>query len=197
MKNLNSESGSFYVDDCGIAQRFEPADDNPFHNEEIEIESNFIYTTQKSIRTFVVPEGVKGFVSDFMRYTRVLERFELPEGLLGIGNNTFDYDAEYNCVFANCILPAVVIPESLTEIGMFAFGHSHIDSLQLPKSLHSPYGRQFKDSYIGTLILPNAWKDRVELGEYNELCLKGQWFDNEKFGYLRWPSTMIGNMMFF
>ena len=73
-KVLNSESGTFYVDDHSIVQRFEPANNNPFVDEETEIESNYTYTTHKSIRTFIVPEGVKGFVSGFMRGVRIVDR---------------------------------------------------------------------------------------------------------------------------
>jgi len=85
----------------------------------------------------------------------------------------------------------------VTEIGIFAFGHSHIETLQLPESLHSPYGRQFKDSYIGTLLLPKEWKSGVTLGKDGRLQLNGWWFDDEKYGYLRWPSTAIGNLDFY
>ena len=147
---LKSESGTFYIDEYGIAQRFEPSVDNPFIEEGTKKECNYTFTTNKSIRTFVVPKGVKGFVSDFMRNMHVIER-----------------------------------------------GHSHIENLQLPESLQSPYSRQFKDSYIGTLRLPKEWRDSVVLGEYNELLLQGQWFDNNKYGYLRWPSTTIGTLEFY
>ena len=195
---LKSESGSFFIDDKGIVQRFEPASDNPFIKEETEKDANYTFKTNKSIRTFIVPEGVKGFVSDFMRDMRVIERFEFPEGLLSIGNHTREItDIDAHCVFADCILPAVVIPDSVKEIGAFAFGHTYINSIQLPESLHSPYGRQFKDSYIGTLILPKEWKDGVSLGKYGELQLTGWWFDNDKYGYLRWPSTYIENLEFY
>ena len=147
---LKSESGTFYIDKYGIAQRFEPSVDNPFIEEGTEKECNYTFTTNKSIRTFVVPKGVKGFVSDFMRNMHVIER-----------------------------------------------GHSHIESLQLSESLQSPYSRQFKDSYIETLRLPKEWRDSVVLGEYNELLLQEQWFDNNKYGYLRWPSTTIGTLEFY
>jgi len=193
---LTSESGTFYVDDKGVVQRFIPADDNPFVDEEIEVTSNYTYMTYKSIRTFIVPKGVKGFISSFMRHTRVLERFELPDGLLSLGNNSFDINTGCNCVFANCILPTVVIPESVKEIGIFAFGHSHIDCLQLPKTLHSPIGRQFCDSFIGTLRLPKEWEHGVSLVE-SVLRFSGRLLDNEKYGYLRWPGTIVGDLKFY
>ena len=193
---LKSESSSFYVDKNGIVQRFEPAGDNPFFEEETKHYDNYTYKTRKSIRTMIIPDGVKGFVSDFMRGVRVTERFELPEGLERIGNNSFDINIEEHCVFANCILPSVVIPRSVKEIGNFAFGHSHIESLQLPASLHSPYGRQFKDSHIGLLRLPNEWKNMVSLNDNGHLNVNGA-MDTEIFGYLRWPSTYVGKLVFY
>lgn len=194
---LYSESGTFYIDCQGIVQRFEPATDNQFIEEETEIEVIYKYTTHRSIHTFIVPEGVKGFDSGFMRGTRVIDRFELPEGLFSIGNNLFGQDSECNCVFANCILPKVIIPESVKEIGLYAFGHSHIDSIQLPKSLQSPYGRQFKDSFIGTLVLPKEWEDNVSIEGKGSLRLNGDMFYDEKYGYLRWPSTRVLNLKFY
>lgn len=184
---LNSESGSFFIDDKGVALRFEPSSDNSFIEEETTIKANYTYDTYKSIRTFIVPMGVKGFATDFMRGFRVVERFELPESLTCIGENCF----------ANCILPEVVIPQSVHEIGIFAFGHSHIGTLQLPATIQSPYGRQFKDSHIGVLRLPKEWDNNVVLGKFNDLRLDDQWLDNEKYGYLRWPSTYIENLEFY
>ena len=190
---LTSESGTFFIDRNGIVQQFEPAGDNPFIEEEAEFNDNYTYTTHKSIRSIVIPNGVKGFTSDFMRGVRVTERFELPEGLISIGNNSFDIDTKVSCVFANCILPSVVIPQSVQEIGVFAFGHTHIESLQLPDTLRSPYGRQFKDSYIGTLRLPNEWKGLVLLDKSNKLCVADS-LDSDSFGYLQWPSTHVENL---
>ena len=193
---LESESGSFFIDKNGSAQHFEPAKDNPFYNEETEHNDNYTFKTDKSIRTLVVPNGVRGFVSDFMCDVGVTERFELPEGLERIGNNSLDINIEEHCVFANCILPSVVIPRSVKEIGNFAFGHTYIESLQLPDTLRSPYGRQFKDSYIGTLRLPNEWKGLVSLDKYNRLCVDDS-LDSDFFGYLRWPSTHVERLEFY
>ena len=186
-KALYSESGRFHIDNHGILQRFEPVCENLFVDEETEMGDNYSYVTQKSIRSFIVPEGVKGFVDGFMRSVRVVDRFVLPDTFERIGE----------CCFADCILPSVVIPSSILTIGDFAFGHTHIDILQLPQTLHSPYGRQFKDSYIGTLRLPKEWKDSVTLGEHNELRLQGPWLDQDEYGYLRWYSTKIGNLEFY
>lgn len=196
---LTSESGTFYVDDGGIVLHFEPSEDNPI-KEEI-VDEPYAYdgfVVKKSIKHLIVPVGVKGFVSDFMRGIRVLERFSLPDGLLNIGNNTHEVVAkDAHCVFAECILPTVVVPESVKELGLFAFGHTRIECLQLPESLHSPYGRQFKDSTIGILRLPKEWKECVSLDKNGRLHLTGVWFNDDKYGYLRWPSTHVEKLEFY
>lgn len=183
-KYIESPSGKFLIDENGIALSFEPSEDNEYIVEE----------TDKSIRTLIVPKGVKGFASDFMRGVRVIEKFELPDGLLSIGDNSFDFVHGQHCVFANCILPSVNIPKSVNEIGVFAFGHSRIEILQLPSTLHSPYGRQFKDSYIETLFLPKEWENIAYLDEDNRLVIE---LDSVNYGYLRWPSTTVGKLTFY
>ena len=192
---VESQSGKFLVDKEGIALSFEPSKDNELIIEDTEFQKNYYANKiSRTIRTFIVPEGVKGFVSEFMRHTRVIEKFKLPNSLLSIGNNSFDIGNEIYCVFANCILPSVSIPESVKEIGNFAFGHSLIDTLQFPPSLRSPYGRQFKDSHIGTLILPKEWENTVSL---NEDCSLNVALDHENFGYLWWPSTRVEKLIFY
>ena len=193
-KYIESSSGRFLVDNNGIALSFEPSEDNEYIIEETELNAYNQHHPNKSIKTLIVPKGVKGFASEFMREVRVIEKFELPDGLLSIGNNSFDFEHSQHCVFANCILPSVTIPDSVKEIGNFAFGHSHIEALQLPSSLRSPYGRQFKDSYIGTLVLPKEWEDIACLDEYERLKIE---LDNVNYGYLHWPSTAVDKLMFY
>ncbi len=196
MQSLINESGNFYIDNQGILQCFEPSCDNPFIEEETYIRQNFSYITYKTIRTLIIPEGVKGFVSGFMRGVKVVERFELPEGLESIGKISYRYENNQSCVFADCILPSVVIPESVGMIGDFAFGHSNINTLQLPDSLCSKYGRQFKDSYIGVLRLPYEWKNFVSLNKNGALEREGE-LTTTCYGYLRWPSTRVGMLEFY
>ena len=194
-KYIESSSGRFLVDNNGIALSFEPSKDNEYIIDDIEFEKNpYANMISRTIRTFIVPEGVKGFVSEFMRDTRVIEKFKLPNSLLSIGNNSFDIGNEIYCVFANCILPSVTIPDSVKEIGNFAFGNSRIETLQLPSSLRSPYGRQFKDSYIGTLVLPKEWENIAYFNEHNRLVIE---LDKVNYDYLVWPSTAVGKLMFY
>ena len=193
-KYLESPSGKFFIDENGIALSFEPSKDNELIVEDTELHENYNYYTNKSIRTFIVPKGVKGFVSEFMRGVRVYEKFELPDGLSSIGDVSLDFEHSQHCVFADCILPSVAIPGSVKEIGAFAFGHSRIETLQLPSTLHSPYGRQFKDSYIETLFLPKEWENIAYLDEDNRLVIE---LDSVNYGYLRWPSTTVGKLTFY
>lgn len=194
---LESESGLFFINSEGVLEHFEPSSNNLFVDEVTEIRRNYTFTTYKSIRTLIVPKGVKEFQSDFMRGVKVIERFELPEGLLSIGNNGNSCGKSSTCVFSNCILPEVVVPQSVQEIGDFAFGHSYINVLQLPVTLRSKYGRQFKDSYIKTVKLPNEWKDFVVLRENKTIMFHADNHDCESYGYLNWCTTEVENLEFY
>ena len=155
MNCLTSESGRFYLDEFGIAQRFEPADGNVF-------DESYDGFCSRHVDTLIVPCGVKGFCDQFMRSVHVRVKFELPQGLVEIGNDEdFLSGNDVGCVFANCTLPSVSIPESVQKIGRFAFGNSHIGTLQLPLIRCRPYARQFKGSHISVLRLPNALRDLV------------------------------------
>lgn len=193
---LESISGKFYVDERGIMYHFEPSIDNDYVIEETECEYNYIFHTHKSIRTFIVPEGVIGFASEVLRYTRVVEKFELPDGLSYIGNNS---NKEYgsNYVFVDCILPSVTIPESVKEFGLYAFGYTHIDTLMLPNSIRSPYLRQFKDSHIGTLMIPSEWKDFLDIRNHNGFNHLMPVSNDEYLGFLCWHNTAIDKLMFY
>ena len=148
----------------------------------------------KSIKTLIVPKGVKGFASEFMRGVRVIEKLEFPDGLLSIGNNSFDFEHSQHCVFADCILPSVSIPDSVKEIGVLAFAYTNFETLQFPSAIHSTYGRQFLNSNIGTLMLPKEWENTAYLDEHNRLVIE---LDSVNYGYLHWPSTAVDKLMFY
>ncbi len=192
---LESESGLFLLDGRGFAYSFEPAASNPFVEETGSVNSNYIIETSASIRTFIVPDGVKGFGNNFMRGSRIIGKIELPNSLVSLGTG-FSNDNPCHCVFANCVLPTVKLPNSLHEIGIFAFGHTYIEELYIPKNLRSSYGRQFKDSYIGTLYLPKAWEKDAHLNRNGDLKASFISFEGE-WGYLCWPSTKIGELKFY
>lgn len=67
---LKSESGLFYTDGNGIVQRFEHAGVNPFFDEDIEKTDNYTYKTQKSTRSIVIPNGVRGNGKIWCRWGR-------------------------------------------------------------------------------------------------------------------------------
>jgi len=192
---IENESGRFEIDEQGMVYKFLPSNSNPFIEEITTIKENYFFETRASIRTLIVPFGVKGFRGHFLRGIRVVERFELPESLVSIGSCDSKHDS-YSCVFADCILPTVKLPYSLREIGGFAFGHTHINCLYIPESLKSPYERQFKDSYIGTLYLPKAWEKEAHLNRNGDLKASFISFEGE-WGYLCWPSTKIGELKFY
>lgn len=116
---------------------------------------------ENAMKTLVIPEGVKGFVSDFLCHWAVTEKFVLPESLQFIGGADVysdGSDSPHN-VFAGCYLPEVVLPGRLQCLGFFAFGRSHIRKLIVPPTVKSPYLRQFKDSTIEELYLSKSALD--------------------------------------
>jgi hypothetical protein len=193
-KYIDSSSGRFLVDNNGIALSFEPSEDNEYIIEETELNTYNQHHPNKSIKTLIVPKGVKGFASEFMRGVRVIEKLEFPDGLLSIGNNSFDFEHSQHCVFANCILPSVTIPDSVKEIGVLDFAYTNFETLQFPSAIHSTYGRQFLNSNIGTLMLPKEWENTAYLDEHNRLVIE---LDSVNYGYLHWPSTAVDKLMFY
>lgn len=193
-KFLESESGVFHIDNEGMLTSFQPSADNPIVEEKIEEPLAYYgYLIKKSIGHLVIPKGVRSFVDDMFRGITVKERLELPEGLISIGN--IDSNGNYRgCVFSHSVLPEVIIPESVKELGTFAFGGSHIDYLRIPSGIKSPGLRQFKDSCIGTLCLPKEWKDTFFLKnsflekKNIQLCFGLSW--SETHGYLTFDSTI-------
>lgn len=180
LKCLTSESGLFYVDAVGAVWRFESAVDNPFMDTVEDLGHSvhllgfhpffdgFRGKWHKTIRTLIIPQGVTEFCEGFMRGVHVLERFELPKGITRFGFNGF------GCVFAECRIPFVVIPETVQELGCFCFGNSLIHRLRLPLLNRCKYERQFKGSTIEVLELPSVFKGCVRIDEWNslEFCRK-------------------------
>lgn len=85
----------------------------------------------------------------------------LPNTLTEIG----DY------AFVRCSLPKVYIPQSVRKIGEFAFGECRIETLKIySESLKAKYGRQFKDSIIDNLYIPDGSVKKLrEMKNWNVL----------------------------
>ncbi|MEZ3591322.1 MAG: leucine-rich repeat domain-containing protein [Muribaculaceae bacterium] len=105
---------------------------------------------ENAVKSLIVPDGVKGFADEFLRGWAVTESFILPNTIKSIEGNNI------GCVFADCYLPEVKLPESTICLGTFAFGHAYIRKLVVPLSVKSEYRRQFKDTTIEELYLPKA-----------------------------------------
>lgn len=140
---LCNESGTFYVDKLGVLQDFCCSPENNA--------DTCSACDTKKLYTLHIPEGVTVLKEEAFRGYTVLYKMTLPDSLLLMGTG-------HGCVLANCRLPDVVIPGKLKFLGTFAFGHSGMRSLRIPKGLKSEYARQFKHSGIGTLYLPEEFR---------------------------------------
>ena len=167
MKTITNETGTFTIDDNGVLKNYQSAEDNQ--------------VTENVWCCLDIPEGVKVIPENMFRRCHVQERLTFPNSLRVIGTGD-------GCTFANSKLPHVELSEALEELGDFAFGHSSIRSVRIPKGLRSIYNRQFKGSSIGTLYLPEEFRaDDTPRG----FCEKYEW-GKEQYGYIR--SMLVNNV---
>ncbi len=179
---LWSESGKFIIDRNGQLINFEP-DPAIFVEEKTHLSGNYEYSTLYTIHNLIIPEGVKSFASDSFRSYKVTGSLILPQSLESIGTESIAFgDSGQVCVFANCILSKVTIPNNVKELGNFAFGHTYIEELVLPDSIRSTYLRQFKDGHVKRLVMPEIYRE----------IPKG-----EEFGWLVWCSTQVDEIIYY
>ena len=125
-----------------------------------------------------IPEGITVLSTDFDFNNYTIEEVTFPKSLRVIGSG-------YGGAFANSRLPHVELPDTLEVLGDFVFGASTMDSLRIPKELKSEYARQFKESRIGTLYLPEEFRSNNPRIRF---CGKHE----EQYGYIR--SMLVNNV---
>lgn len=154
-----SESGVFLCDGNDIVQEFIPSESNVI-NDGVSVETEYDGTVkyENALRSLIVPDGVRGFCSHFLRGWAVSECVRFPDTLQEIGR-CYSFRLEDNrrnriCVFADCCLPEINIPSSVSHIGTFAFGNSRIRKLVMNGIPECDYLRQFKDARIEEISFP-------------------------------------------
>lgn len=159
LHRLESPSGLFWVDFKGTILALEPFGNN-LYIEPQKIDNPWqLYKTKDIIHleTLIVPEGVKQFPAEFIRRYHIDSKIIFPSTLEAIGDIKWDdKHSECHSVLADTHLPEVIIPKSVTMIGTFAFGNSHIKKLVFENIISSEYARQFKDSRIDELVIPKT-----------------------------------------
>lgn len=141
--------------------------------------------TRIRIKQLHIPNEIQHFADEIFRWIEVTNEIVLLDGLLSIGDDT--EVGTIGCIFANSILPEVVIPESVRSIGDFAFGKATIKRLELSGGITSRYGRQFKNAHIETLRVPKVdWEDKTSWNP----------FSDNNWGYKRrfFMETQIDNL---
>lgn len=164
MNIIINESGTFTIDDNGVLKNYQSTEVN-------QVKENVW-------RCLDIPEGVKVIPEDMFRGCRVQDRLTFPKSLRVIGTGD-------GCAFANSKLPHVELPDTLEKLGDFVFGASTMGSLRIPKGLKSEYARQFKESSIGTLYLPEEFRSNNSRIRF---CEKYE----EQYGYIR--SMLVNNV---
>lgn len=155
-----NESGVFKIDKMGILWEF------------VADETNII--GDKTYKSLIIPNEVKGFSDEFGRYIYVTDKFKLPRKLWDVGmylNDWADAGRKCGCVFADSKLPAVLLPEEIVSdlSGPFAFGNAHIQELCIPESYDARKWNQrtFKGCTIDKLYVPEKFHN--EDNDYDEV----------------------------
>ena len=161
---ITNETGTFTIDDNGVLIGFQSAESN-------QVEENVW-------RCLDIPEGVRAIPEEAFRRCHVEERVTFPKSLRVIGTG-------HGCAFANSRLPHVELPDTLEVLGDFVFGKSTMGSLRIPRGLKSEYARQFKESRIGTLYLPEQFRS-------NDPHIRFCQMYEEQYGYIR--SMLVNNV---
>lgn len=143
MLEIRNSSGTFCVDKLGVLQAFCCESEN-------NADSCAVQDTKK-LYTLCIPEGVTVLKENAFRGYTILHKLTLPDSLRLLGTG-------YGCVFTDCNLPDVVLPEKVQILGDYAFAHSSLRSLRLPENATWKYARQFKLSNIGTLYLSKKYR---------------------------------------
>lgn len=159
---LRSESGRFFCWN-GIVEKFIPDSRNVISGG-VDAPVGKGYGCEHydlAVKTLIVPQGVRGFCDGFFHGGAVTDIFILPDTLESIGIDDGD---SIGCVFCKCFLPEVFIPESVRYLGTYCFGQAYIKKLVIRECTRSPYLRQFKDSTIKKVYLPQSLIDGDDEG---------------------------------
>lgn len=167
MNKITNKTGTFTIDENGVLKEYQSTEVN-------QVAENVWHCLD-------IPEGVRVISEWAFRDCEILERLTFPKSLRMIsagGAGAFSWSK----------LPHVELPETLEVLGDFAFGHSNMRSMRIPKGLKSEYGRQFKESTIDILYLPEDFRaENTHLG----FCEKYEW-GKEQYGYIR--SMLVNNV---
>ena len=160
MNIITNESGTFTINRQGVLTDFRCARKN-------ELRENVWWHLD-------IPEGVRVIPEDAFEGCEIINQLTFPQSLRVIGTG-------FAGTFTRCRLPHVELPETLEELGCYAFAGSTIRSLRIPRGLRSIYNRQFKASIIGTLYLPEEFRAEDTPRGF---CEKHEW-GREQYGYIR------------
>lgn len=144
-----NESGLFECDDRGGLLNFYPGRWNILEKEDK-------LNHSLCLHTLIIPEGVTSFVSESFRNVSVADELRFPSTLRQIGSGICDF------VFSGCDLPEVIITKLIRTIGVCAFERSHIKRLVIKDPIDFEYARQFEDSIIDEIVIPQAMLERLK-----------------------------------
>lgn len=168
---LKNETGTYFCDEAMCLSAMEPQEANCLYRSSFGLLKlavklgNGIHQAY-AVRDLIIPEGIRSIGStdhDFFDTpfygTVVTGRLRFPSTLESVGNT----------VFLDSLIMELELPGTLRYIGSGAFMRCYIQTLRIGAGLREPVydryenrgpevlicgGRQFKQTIIGTLIIP-------------------------------------------
>lgn len=170
---LKNETGTYFCDEAMCLSAMEPQQANrlycpPFgpRPHGLGLKSGVGERQAYAVRDLIIPEGIRGIGSTEPHSldrpfcdTVVIGKLRFPSTLESLGENAF----------SNSLIMELELPGTLRYIGSGALMHCYIQTLRIGADLREPVygryenrrpealtcgGRQFKESIIGTLIVP-------------------------------------------
>lgn len=157
---FKNDTGRFYCDESGMITFFQSDEKNKLH------QPPHGFGNEQYMKNLVIPNGVKriGFFDDndykmdvssvTFRGIHVVGKVRFPETLISLGAGTF----------SDCLMMDLELTASLVEIGAGVMMGCYIHKLRIPENMPIPYtqelfcvGRQFKETIIDTLIVPQNY----------------------------------------
>ena len=175
---LENDTGHFFCNQDMIVTRFRPKEANCLLRSPFGFCFAYPDKTDNALKNLLIPEGVEkisgtwsggGDHETFREYI-IIEKLRFPQTLDEIGD----------CAFSGCLIMDMELPLSLRGIGSGSFMCCYIHTLRIPKGLPAPEiscdmppgndhweqakkkglacgGRQFKETIINTLIVPQDY----------------------------------------
>ena len=147
---------------------------------------NHAFFNCRSLTNIIIPKSVTAIGNDAFDYCRSLSNIVIPKSVICLNGNPFSgWEGKLECLsptfiyedevlfnkdkskivsFRNRKIESYIIPDSVTDIGDYAFSHSSLSNIVIPDSVTDIGDYAFSDcSSLTNIVIPNSVTD---IGDY-------------------------------